>query len=125
MYELNTTEHDAVNQLNADYRQAHFKQKYQQYQELYLLSSSEGPYLLEDTQDDDTGSKATILPVWCHPVYAEEFRDAQNLEGFEVKGISATVFDQSWKPFLEEQHLLLGIMPDSKAEFNVAEPSEL
>ena len=43
MYELTDKEHDAVLQLNDEYREAHFKQKVQRQQGLYILLGEEGP----------------------------------------------------------------------------------
>lgn len=126
MYELNAQEHAAVLQLNADYRQAHFLGKVKEHQEIYLLSDSEGPFLLEDQETDDEGNLASMLPVWCHPAYAEDFIKNSELTGCEVKGLPLKTYKEAWLPFLTENKLLLALMPlGGDEEFNVIEPGEL
>ncbi len=125
MYTLSDTEHAAVGQLNADYRKAHFVNKYRENAELYILTDAEGPFLLDDQEPDEEGRISTLLPVWCHPRYAEDFAAVADLTGLTPKGITAQMFKESWVPFLSENNLMLAVMPQLQGDFAVMEPNEL
>ncbi len=125
MYQLSDSEHAAVLQLNPDYRRAHFLTKFREFKELYFLCDSEGPFLLQDSEADEDGNTSTLLPVWCHPRYAEDFAASQELSGFKPQSVSAAAFAASWIPFLEENKFLVALMPLADCDFAVLEPAEV
>ena len=120
MYELNDKEHDAVLQLNDEYREAHFKQKVQSQQGLYILLGEEGPFMLSDLEEDENKEKSTVLPVWCHEKYAEDYAAMNNLSGVKPQFITAKAWNEYWVKALEEAKVLLGFMPINDS-FNVGD----
>ena len=65
MYELTDKEHDAVLQLNDEYREAHFKQKAQSQQGLYILLGEEGPFMLSDLEEDENQENSSLSNYIC------------------------------------------------------------
>lgn len=122
MYELTQKEHDAVLSLNAEYRQAHFLQKVKEEQGLYILLQDDGPYLLEDTEEDDDNKKSYILPVWCHEQYATEYAKAEKLDGLKPQFVTLKAWNENWVKMLQDQSLLLGFMLVSDGDFTVEDP---
>ena len=120
MYELTDKEHDAVLQLNDEYREAHFKQKVQSQQGLYILLGEEGPFMLSDLEEDENKEKSTVLPVWCHEKYAEDYAAMNNLSGVKPQFITAKAWNEYWVKALEEAKVLLGFMPINDS-FNVGD----
>lgn len=124
MYELTDKEHDAVLQLNDEYREAHFKQKVQSQQGLYILLGEEGPFMLSDLEEDENKEKSTVLPVWCHEKYAEDYAAMNNLSGVKPQFITAKAWNEYWVKALEEAQVLLGFMPFND-NFNVGDVSSI
>ena len=124
MYDLSDKELTAVQQLNADYRQAHLVQKIKSTGEICILADENGPFLMQDSENDDEGHSATLLPVWCHPRLAEAFVQGQNLSGLEVKTVPLSVFNDSWRPFLTQEQILIALLPLPNSDFNVMEGAE-
>ncbi|MBO6258280.1 MAG: DUF2750 domain-containing protein [Succinivibrio sp.] len=125
MYELTDKEFDAVLQLNADYRQAHFKEKVREQGGLYILIYEDAPYTLEDTEEDDHHHKSSILPVWCHERYAVVFAENAGLNGARAQLITAEAWNKSWVPPLLENKALLGFMPLRDDDFAVDDPAKI
>lgn len=124
MYELTEKEHDAVLQLNDEYREAHFWQKLKDEQGLYILVGEDGPYLLSDLEEDENEEKSNILPVWCHEQYALDYAKLNELTGFKPQFITAKAWNDFWVNALQEANILLGIMPLNDS-FNVADATSL
>ena len=132
MYELTDKEYEAVNNLNAEYREAHFKQKFKENDELFIITMNDnsGPYFLEDVleSEDDSEGYAQILPVWCHERYAQDYLNSENIEG-KVQASKGSVFKEQWICVLEENEALIGYMPQPLAkensEFTVGDPTDL
>ncbi len=124
MDELSDKELAAVQQLNADYRQAHFIQKIKHTHALCILADADGPFLMEDRDSAEDGTRATLLPVWSHPRLAETFMQQTELQGFSVKTIALPLFVDKWLPFLQQQQLLMALLPVAGSDFNVLEPAE-
>ncbi len=120
MYELTDKEHDAVLQLNDEYREAHFKQKAQSQQGLYILLGEEGPFMLSDLEEDENQEKSTVLPVWCHEKYAQDYAEMNNLSDVKPQFITAKAWNEYWVKALEEAKVLLGFMPINDS-FNVGD----
>lgn len=132
---LNATEFAAVLALNAEYRQAFFLNKCKEQGLFYILVQEEGPYLLEDAEDtadalaqseDDTPSRAQVLPVWSHRQLAEHYCRSLGLEHTTVQSVTLEVWHTQWSPLLKENKVLLGFMPlDEHSEFATDEPELL
>ena len=120
MYELTDKEHDAVLQLNDEYREAHFKQKAQSQQGLYILLGEEGPFMLSDLEEDENQEKSTVLPVWCNEKYAQDYAEMNNLSDVKPQFITAKAWNEYWVKALEEAKVLLGFMPINDS-FNVGD----
>ena len=58
MYDLNDTEFEAVLKLNADYREAHCRDKFRTFKELFLLVTDEGPCMLSG--DNEEGDEVAV-----------------------------------------------------------------
>lgn len=125
MYELTSTEHDAVLKLNADYRRSHFETKVKAEGEFCLIVDADGPYMLEDPEQEG-GEWSNVLPVWPHETFAREFIEAQGIENAEVKHVTVKIFNEQWVPFLRENKVAVGYLPvPGSAEFEIDEPQEL
>ena len=125
MYDLNDTEYYAVLKLNADYREAHFRDKFRTFKELFLLVTDEGPCMLSG--DNEEGDEvAAVLPIWPHPRYATVFADAMGYVNARVQNVSLAVFMESWVPLLGENQVCIGFMPlpfkddADEGDFNIA-----
>lgn len=125
MYELTDKEFEAVLQLNADYRQAHCKDKVKEQGGLYILIYEDAPYTLEDLEEDDEHNKSSILPVWCHERYAELFVENTGLKGARTQFITAEAWNKSWLPSLQENKALVGFMPLKDDDFSVDDPAQI
>ncbi len=124
MSELNDREFEAVLQLNADYLQSFYESRVRKQQCLYVLADADGPLMLEDSESDDEGELATILPVWSDARLAEYYAGAAGLNGFEVKRVPAKIWNEHWLAFRQEEKILVGFMPlNPDSDFNVADPA--
>lgn len=120
MYELSDKEHDAMLQLNDEYREAHFKQKVHDEQGVVILLGEDGPFMLSDLEEDEDKNKSTVLPVWCHERFAEDYAAMNGLSGVKAQFITAKAWNEHWVKALNDAGILLGIMPFADS-FNVSD----
>lgn len=122
MYELTDKEFEAVSALNSIYKKAHFLQKLQSSEELYIILQEDNPYLIEDLDEDEEGNKSVILPIWCHEKYAQDFIDFNKLTNTKVQAISKNAWNDSWVKSLLDNKILVAYMPYQDTEFEVDDP---
>lgn len=111
MGELTEKQLEAVPQLNAEYRQAHFLARIKEIGGLYIAADGNGPCLMEDTGEDEEGKRSTVLPVFSHERFAQNYIGSQRMEGAKAEFVSAAAFTDKWQPFLKENGILLAVMP--------------
>ena len=126
MYELTQKEHDAVLQLNAEYRRSYFMSKALVQGGFYIIADDDGPFMLEDLDTDEEDEKATVLPVFAHEDFANEFiATAENLKGFKAQFVTNEAFNNSWLEMLNSNEILLGFMPVGGGEFEISAPDPI
>lgn len=120
MFELTDQMYNAVLTLDEDYRQFFCLQKCQEQGSLYLLKEpgADGMPLMfndEAEEDDDESTLHNFLPIWCHPKFAEYYREhadnAQELAQYELIEMKLEVFKSHWGPALEQNKVALALMP--------------
>lgn len=80
--------------------------------------------MLSDLEEDENKEKSTVLPVWCHEKYAEDYAAMNNLSGVKPQFITAKAWNEYWVKVLEEAQVLLGFMPFND-NFNVGDVSSI
>ncbi len=123
---LTDKELNAISDLNADYRQAMLLRIAKEIEGIYVLVDSEGPLILEDTEEDDEHNLYSVLPVWSHEELAEDYAKKNSLEGMKAQFISKGAWNEKWVPMLREQsNVLIGFMPIENKDFSVDDPFEI
>lgn len=123
---IDTKEFEAVLQLNADYKEKYALDKIKAQQALYIIEQEQEPYMLEDTQEDEEGNISVLLPIFSAEEFANYYISKNNLTNAKVIAIKLDVYKKSWALVLNENKVLLAIMPaDKDSLFNVKEPLEL
>ncbi len=126
MYELTQKEHDAVLQLNAEYRRSYFMSKALEQGGFYIITDDDGPFMLEDLDTDEEDEKATVLPVFAHEDFANEFiARGENLQGFKAQFVTNEAFNNSWLEMLKANEILLAFMPVGEGEFEISAPDPI
>ncbi len=126
MEQLTPKEFEAIQALNAEYRQAMFKKNAQENNGFYILTDNDGPLILEDTEEDDEHNLFSILPVWSHAELAESYAKNNGMEGFKAQFITKDVWNEKWVPaFREQPNVLVGFMPVLDKDFSVDSPMEI
>ena len=126
MAKLTEKEYEAIQSLNAEYRQAMFLRVAKEENGFYILADSEGPLILEDTEEDEDHNLFSILPVWSHEEIAAGYAKTNAMEGFKPQFVTRQVWNEKWVPaFLEQKNVLIGFMPISDKDFSVETPMEI
>ncbi len=126
MAQLTEKEYEAIQALNAEYRQAMFLRNAQENNGFYILTDNEGPLILEDTEEDDEHNLYSILPVWSHEELAAGYAKNNNMENFKPQFVTKQVWNEKWVPaFKEQPNVLIGFMPISDKDFSVESPMEI
>lgn len=126
MANLTDKEYEAILSLNAEYRQAVFTRVCSEIGGLYVLVDSEGPLVLEDTEEDDDHNLFSVLPVWSDERLAQGYADTNKLENMKPQFITKTAWNEKWVPmFKEQKNVLIGFMPVNDKDFSVDDPKEI
>lgn len=124
MSELTQKEFEAVLALNADYRQAMFLRVAKEQQGFYILIDGEGPVILDDTEEDESGTLYSVLPVWSHAELAEAYAKSASIDA-KPQLVSVKAWNESWVESFKDQKLLVGFMPVEDKDFAVDDPVAL
>ena len=122
MYELTEKEHDAVLQLNAEYRRSYFLKKALEQGGFYIIVDNDGPFMLEDLDTDEADEKATVLPVFAHETFANEFIQNSALKDAKAQYVTTDAYNNSWVEMLNSNEVLIAFMPVGGEEFEIAAP---
>ena len=121
MYELTEKEHDAVLQLNAEYRRSYFLKKALEQGGFYIIVDNDGPFMLEDLDTDEADEKATVLPVFAHETFANEFISSGVKDG-KAQFVTNDAYNNSWVEMLKSNEVMIAFMPVGSEEFEIAAP---
>ena len=122
MYELTDKEHEAVLQLNAEYRKSYFKNKVLEQGGFYIISDQDGPFMLEDLETDEQDEKATVLPVFAHEIFANDFIERSKLEGAKAQYVTVDAYNRIWVETLKTSEVLVAFMPVGDGDFEISAP---
>ncbi|HAH70615.1 MAG TPA: hypothetical protein DCL74_02435 [Succinivibrionaceae bacterium] len=122
MYELTDKEHDAVLQLNAEYRKSYFINKALEQGGFYIISDQDGPFMLEDLETDEHDEKATVLPVFAHEIFANDFIAKSKLYGAKAQYVTVDAYNRMWVETLKNSEVLVAFMPVGEGDFEISAP---
>lgn len=125
MYELTEKEHDAVLQLNAEYRRSYFLKKALEQGGFYIITDNDGPFMLEDLDTDEADEKATVLPVFAHETFANEFIQGSELSDAKAQYVTNDAYNTSWVEMLKSNEVLIAFMPVGDGEFEISAPEPI
>lgn len=119
---LTEREFQAVQRLNAEYREAHFRARLRAGAAVVILEDARGPYLIAERAGADGQRPATVLPVWCDPRYAAAYAAAVGLADMRPRAITKDAWESAWRPWLRVHAVSLGVMPqDGERDFCVTD----
>lgn len=116
-YEITPQEFAAAQQLNADYRHAHFVSKVCQSGLIWLLKNNEGLLFLNSEEDE------ICLPVWPHEQYAQIWKE--QFPGYELQSLPLHLWLDSWVNALESEGISIAVFPLPDQENSIVAASEL
>ena len=124
MFEITDKEFEAVSALNAEYRESFFLQKLKEHEIVVFICQGDDLFLLGDDSEDEDGVKSTVMPVFCHPRFAQALIDSfdDKKEDLKVVSLSVKDFKDNLSAPLQAESILLGIMPVGQSYFTVLEP---
>lgn len=126
MAQLTEKEYEAIQALNAEYRQAMFMRAAKEADGFYILADNDGPLILEDTEEDDEHNLYSILPVWSHEELAAGYAKNNGMDSFKPQFVTKQVWNEKWVPaFKDQPNVLIGFMPISDKDFSVESPMEI
>lgn len=125
MYELSQKEHDAVLQLNAEYRRSYFMKKALEQKGFYIIVDQDGPFMLEDLETPESDEKATVLPVFAHETFVADFIASSKLKDAKSQFITSDAYNTNWVEMLKTNQVLVGFMPCGNGEFEISAPELL
>ena len=108
-YKLSTIEFNTAVKLNSIFRYHHFLNKANKGLELFILTAPNDEPFLQQAEND--GKEVTVLPLWCHELYAEHYSKNSNLNDYKTQGITLGAFLEKWIPQLNNNNICFEIFP--------------